>query len=121
MRTLNHRVLALIILLACFTAAGFAQTSGAGTITGEVRDPSGASVPGAAIVLHNTDTGVDRTLQSNDSGIYVVTFVPPGHYEITASKEGFAKVLRKDLTLQVGQTLTIDFAMSVQTAPRPSR
>ena len=42
---------------------------------------------------------------------YFAPFLQPGRYEVTASKAGFAKVVRKDLTLDVGQTLTIDFAM----------
>src|SRR4051812_22592659 len=107
---LNSRVqkFALFAFLTCAGAA-FGQTSGAGTITGTVKDPSGSTVPGAAVSIKNTDTSSERSLQTNESGIYVATFVPPGHYEITTSKEGFAKVVRQALTLQVGQTLTIDF------------
>jgi len=110
--------LACLTLLALFTAwtsLSFAQ-GGVGTINGTITDPKGLSVPGAAVLIHNTDTNIDRTVTTTDAGLYTATFLPSGHYEVTASKEGFAKQLRKELTLQVGQTLTIDFAMVIQAA-----
>ena len=90
------------------------QTAGSATITGTVTDPSGSVVPGAAVTIHNTDTGIERKTQTSDAGIYTAAFLAPGHYQIEASKQGFTAVLRKDLTLQVGQTLSIDLAMAVQ-------
>ena len=56
-----------------------------------------------------------QALATNGAGIYVAPFLPPGMYEITATKAGFAKVLRTNLTLQVGQTLTIDIPLPLQT------
>jgi len=66
------------------------------------------------VAIKNVDTGVTRSIQGNEDGIYVAPFLLPGHYEIRAGKSGFATMLRKDLVLQVGQTLAIDFAMTVQ-------
>src|ERR1700732_3685261 len=99
---------AFFVLLACAASAAFGQTSGAGTITGTVKDPAESSVPGATVVIRNTGTGIERPSQTNEVGIYVAPFVQPGHYEITVSKPGFAKMVRQDMTLQVGQTLTVD-------------
>src|SRR5260370_31484899 len=109
------QIAAGLILLLCAAATAYGQTACAGTITGTVRDPSSAIVPGASVVVRNTDTGIERSLQTNEAGIYVAPFVQPRHYEITVSKAGFGKVVRQNLTLQVGQTLTIDFAVAVQT------
>jgi hypothetical protein len=95
---------------------GLAQLSGSGTINGSVTDASGAVVPAADITIHNTDTGIDRKTRTTDAGDYTAAFLPPGHYEIQTGKTGFATVLRKDLVLQVGQTLTINLALSVQAA-----
>jgi hypothetical protein len=108
----------LLVVAALATLAGtaFAQGAGSATITGTLTDPSGAVVPDAAVVIQNTDTGIARNTQSNDAGIYVVPFLQPGHYEVRAGKTGFNTVARKELTLQVGQTLTVNFAMTVQTA-----
>jgi hypothetical protein len=102
-------------LWALSAPAAFAQSSGSGTITGTLTDPNGGAVPAASVLVHNIDTGIDRPYQSNDAGLYSATFLQPGNYEVTVSKAGFATVLRKDLTLQVGQTLSIDFKMQVQT------
>ena len=113
----SHRTgaaaIAFLVGLTCQTGL-FAQSAGSGTIVGTVKDPANAVVSAATVTVHNADTGSDRTVQTNDSGAYSATFLPPGPYEITVSKAGFTKVLRKDLTLQVGQVLTVDFALQVQ-------
>lgn len=91
-----------------------AQTAGSGTINGTVTDPSGSSIPGAAVLIHDADTGLDRPIQTNDAGIYSAAFLQPGHYDITVSKAGFTKVDRQGITVEVGRTITIDFKMTVQ-------
>lgn len=106
---------ALLMAVLCAGMA-LAQTAGSGLITGSVTDPSGAVVPKATVVLHNTDTGTDRQTESSDSGIFSASFLQPGHYEVRVAKPGFAAVLRKDLTLQVGQTLSLDLRLQVQQA-----
>jgi len=103
---------AVVALLSSFT---YAQTSGFGTISGTVTDPSGSVVPGASVAVKNTDNGIERKILTNDAGLYAASFLQPGHYEVGVSKPGLTTSLRKDLTLQVGQTLTIDFPMTVQT------
>jgi hypothetical protein len=94
--------------------AAFAQSAGSGTITGTITDPKGAAIPDGSVTVHNSDTNADRTVNSNETGLYTVPFLQPGHYEITVSKMGFAKVVRKDLSLQVGQTLSVDLALPLQ-------
>src|SRR5690348_5642442 len=103
----------LVIFLA---AAAWSQTTGSGTITGTVRDPNAAAVPDAAVTVHNSDTGIDRSLQTNEVGLYSAPFLPPGNYEVTVAKAGFTKLVRKDVTLQIGQTLTLDLTLSIQAA-----
>src|ERR1035441_9536275 len=106
----------LSVMLTTLPNRGLAQLSGSGTINGSVTDASGAVVPAADITIHNTDTGIDRKTRTTDAGDYTAAFLPPGHYEVQTGKAGFATVLRKDLVLQVGQTLTINLALSVQAA-----
>ncbi len=99
-------------LLAAAALPAAAQTSGLGNIAGTVTDSSGASVPGATIVVTDTDTGVSRTLTSNSDGSYNATFLQPGHYEVVFGGGGtFAKIDRKNLVLTVGQILTVDAAL----------
>jgi len=90
------------------------QLAGSATINGTVTDPSGSVVPGAAVAIRNTDTGIERKTETSDAGIYNAAFLQPGHYQVEVSKAGFTSVLRKDLLLQVGQTLSIDLNLSVQ-------
>src|SRR5271170_4229948 len=90
------------VIIAVLTAGSIsAQTAGSGTITGVLTDQTGAAVPGATVIVRNTDTGIDRSTATNDSGIYFATFLQPGHYEVSVSKTGFARLVRKDLTVQV--------------------
>ena len=98
-----------------FTGSLLAQTTGAGTIAGTITDPSSGAVPGASVAIRNTATGLERSLVTNEAGIYVAQFLKPGKYQITVSKQGFTKILRKDLSLQVGQILSVDLQMSIQT------
>ncbi len=88
-----------------------AQTTGAGTITGTITDPNGSVIPGVAMTVRNADTNVELPLVTNGSGIYVAQFLQPGRYQVTASKDGFAKVVRGNLTVQVGQIVTVDLSM----------
>jgi hypothetical protein len=103
----------LLAVLAVFPNHAYSQLSGSATITGSVTDPSGAVVPAADVTIRNTDTGSERKTQTSGAGIYTAAFLQPGHYEVRAVMAGFAQVVRKDLTLQVGQTLTINFALTL--------
>jgi hypothetical protein len=114
MRKNATRQLLSFFILALLAGAAFAQTSGSGTIAGTLTDPSGAVVPGAAVTIRETDTGIERKTATNEAGIYNATFLRPGHYEVSVSKSGFATVVRTDLTLQVGQILTVDFQPPIQ-------
>jgi hypothetical protein len=104
-----------LAILAFSATSAFAQTAGSGSIAGTIKDPAGAVVAGAAVVVHSTDTGADRSISTNDSGLYSAVFLQPGHYTVTVGKTGFTRVERKDITLEVGRTLEIDFALTVQT------
>ncbi len=109
-KALSVAVTAFVFSL-CSTLPVMAQTSGSGNIVGTITDPSGASVPNATVVVTNTDTGVSRTLTSNGAGLYAANFLKPGHYEVVASAASFGKIDHKNLTLTVGQILTVDAAL----------
>src|ERR1039457_5636384 len=103
----------LAFLMVCPNHAFF-QGAGSGTITGSISDATGAVVPAANVTIRNTETGIERKTQTSDAGVYTAAFLPPGHYSLEAGKSGFSSVLHKDLILQVGQTLAINVALSVQ-------
>ena len=104
-------VTAVALLTLCTTLPATAQSSGNGNITGTVKDPSGALVPGATVVVTNTDTGVSHTYTTDGAGIYTAAFLLPGHYEVAASASSFGKLDRKNIELTVGAIVTIDVAL----------
>ena len=102
---------------AVFTSASVqAQTSGAGAIAGTVTDISRAVVAGATVTVTNIDTGISHAYTTNAAGLYVAPFLQPGHYKVDATASSFGTVEAQDLTLQVGQTLTIDLTLVVKSA-----
>ncbi len=114
-RGLFFGILMSILLLAT-TLPSNAQTAGAGTITGTITDPSQAVVPEVSVTVTNIDTGVAHIYKTNDSGFYVAPFLQPGHYKVTATASNFGSVGANNLTLLVGQTLTIDLSLKVQSS-----
>ncbi len=113
-RQLSRSICKHISILCLLAGTVMAQTAGSGTITGTVTDPSSASVPGATVLVHNSDTGSDRTILTSEAGLYSATFLQTGHYDVTASKTGFSSVERKGILVEVGRTITIDLKMAVK-------
>jgi len=106
------RPLLLISLLALVSTMAQAQLSTA-SLNGVVRDPQGAVVTKASVVLRNADTGVERGTSTNDSGAYVFLNVNPGRYTLKASAPSFATNEVAAFVLAVNQTATIDVALTL--------
>ena len=100
------------LLISLSTAITFAQTI-TGSISGTVKDSSGAVLPNAQIQVLNQDTGVSRTLQSDAAGHYSALLLPLGNYQVTATAQGFQKEVRSGILLTVGREAVVDLAMSV--------
>lgn len=115
-RSLTTLFLAVAFFLALAGVQASPQTAGAGSIAGAVTDPSHAVVAGASVMITNVDTGVTHAYTTNSDGLYTAPFLAPGHYKVDASAPAFGTVEAKDLTLLVGQTLTIDLALAVKSA-----
>jgi len=104
--------LSLLVLLLAGTAT--AQVSSA-SVNGVIRDPNGAVIPGATIVLTSVDTSVERTSVSNGSGAYVFLDITPGRYTVAASAQGFNPQKFAEFVLAVSQIATYDFSLTVGT------
>src|SRR5206468_478046 len=102
----------LITWVLCSADSATGQ-SARGTITGIVKDPSGAVVPGADISIVEKATGVITQATSTDAGVYRAPYVPPGKYKISASLAGFKTAIADNVDVLVGQTVTVDFALEV--------
>ena len=107
----THRcAIALMSLLVCLPA--FAQSTG-GRILGRVADPSGAVLAGVKVTLTNEATAVSRSVQTNSSGDYVFVEVQPGNYDVSFEQAGFKQNLRKGVTVDVNQVVTLNQTMSI--------
>src|ERR1035438_4790105 len=83
------------------------------TILGTVADSTGATVPGAAILVKNVGTGQVQSTQSDTQGRYNVPDLGVGEYEVQAAKAGFSTLVHKGITLTVGSQGVVDFALAV--------
>ena len=101
--------LAILCTLPCLAA--FSQTTYA-TLNGAITDANNAAIPQARITAQNTDTSLTETRQSNASGNYSISPLPPGNYRITAEQNGFKKYV-ETITLTVGQEATINFKLQI--------
>lgn len=116
---LRSGLLPYLRLLAVLLAAGLAlplagrcQVS-TGDILGNINDPSGAALPGATIVLTNTQTQERHTVTSDQAGEYVFTLLQPGRYSIEVSANGFKPSKVSDITLSAGDRRRVVVGMTV--------
>ncbi len=109
------RVLATVMGGFLFLATVQAQ-SDRGTITGTVTDQAGAVVPGAAVAITNTDTGIATRVSTTDTGNYTVPSLPAGPYQVTVTKDGFKRYVQSGITVAVAQTARVDVDLQVGSA-----
>jgi hypothetical protein len=110
MMKFSNLLLFIIILTLCLPA--MAQTT-TGTISGRVVDSQGAVVGGAAVTVTSATTNVAHAVQTNNDGLYTVPQLLPGTYSVSVVTPNFRKEIRNNLTLQIGQTLDLEFSLSV--------
>ena len=95
-----------------FPARVSAQVVGA-TISGTVTDSSGSKMPGVNIVITNVGTGITTSASTKGEGTFGAPNLQPGNYEISASAKGFSTLIRKGITLTVGQELVLNLSLQV--------
>ena len=102
----------LLTLSLAFTSLAGAQS--AGSLRGQVLDPSGAVVPGASVIL--TQGAAMLSVQSGNDGVYLFKAVPPGSYKMTVQVSGFATFTKDGIVLAPGQArqLNVPLAIAVQ-------
>ena len=85
----------------------------AGSISGYVRDRSGAVLPGASVSAVQAATGYTRNATSDSAGQYIFLVLPPGRYKLTASARNFEKGVIEDVDVKVNDALHFDFMLQV--------
>ncbi len=108
-----YQFVVLVVLLLGLGLSAFAQEA---TIVGTVTDPTGATVPNASIAITNIDTGKVTQFSSNEAGQYVAPGLHIGHYTIKTQVAGFKPMEQKDIVLQVGDRLRVDFKLELGAA-----
>src|SRR5213592_1963147 len=105
----------LIGIVGVITLAGglvFGQNFSA-TISGFVRDSTGAVIPGTTVTAKHTETGLTRSVQTSEEGSYTMPALPVGDYEVTAEKPGFKTQVRQGITLVVAQEAVVNLTLDV--------
>src|SRR5215472_5050509 len=104
--------LSLPVMLALLVTNATGQTI-FGSITGTVRDQSGAVAPGANITVTNQDTGVSRRAPAGADGVYSVTNLLPGAYRLRAEQKGFNLLEQSDIVLDANRVVNVDVQLAV--------
>src|SRR6266568_2064150 len=111
-RSLTVWIFVTVAISILWTGQACAQVAGA-TLTGTVKDSSGAFIPNAQVVITDLATGVTRTVSPGGGGLYTAPNLLPATYEIRVTATGFSTQLRKGITLTVGSEQVLDFTMQV--------
>ena len=110
---MRRLILALALLAAAVTPAAAQSTAINGSIEGIITDQSGGVLPGVSVTITNLDTGDERVVVTNDSGLYRAPLLTLGKYRVTAELQGFKKLEQTGINLSAGQTAVISMKLGV--------
>jgi Carboxypeptidase regulatory-like domain len=102
----------VVVFLISVAVVGLAQVD-TGSLVGTVKDASGALLPGVTVTATNTDTGIATVTKTEQNGDYVITPLHIGRYSVSVEVTGFHREIRKDIVLDVQQTIRLDFSLKV--------
>lgn len=113
---MNPRIARMAVILSSLvilvsSVHSFADTNA--TVSGFVRDAQERAVPGAKVVFTNVNTGLKYAIETNGTGFYRQSELPPGVYRANVSKEGFAGIVKDDIELHVQDDVSLNFSLRV--------
>lgn len=109
-------ILSLVSICVLLVGLALGQSeSGSAAIEGVTRDQNGAIVQGAAVVIKNKETGLERTVTSNANGIFSSSVLPVGNYLVTGRASGFADSTAS-VVLSVGESTRVELTFQPQGA-----
>jgi hypothetical protein len=106
------RIVAIAVLGVLGLGSAYAQSTNSGDIRGTVTDSTGALLPGVTVTITNNNTGVTKTLVTNDAGLYDTSSIVIGNYKLTFEHAGFEIFERSSINLEVG-TSTINAQLKI--------
>ena len=104
----------ILFTLLAMSSRGRAQDFRA-NLTGQVTDPSGATIKQAEISVVNVDSGTSYTAHTTDKGVYSIPYVLPGNYKVSVAAKGFKTAIQEKVVLLASQTFNQNFKLSVGT------
>jgi len=111
---MKHSVCQILVFLFClsavFTLSAVGQTV-TGSLVGHVEDAAGAVVPGARVVITDTNRGTTREITTNDEGNYSIGSVEPGIYRVEIEQANFKKFVRENVEVAINTTVRVDTAL----------
>ncbi|MGB9472209.1 MAG: TonB-dependent receptor [Candidatus Acidiferrum sp.] len=105
----------LMVLAMLISTCLHGQTTSTGALAGVVLDPSGAELPGVIIVLNDRGTGRTETATSDEHGRFSFLFLPPGTYQLQASKADFDSLILTELHVSLTETLRLEMRLQLAT------
>ena len=110
----KFRTLVIAGLLSAFAIwPGVARAATTGSISGTLKDPSGAVIPGVTLIATNTAQGIQNKTTTDDKGFYVFPSLPVGRYDLQAQVEGFRTAKRSGLVIDADSALHIDLTVEM--------
>lgn len=108
-----QRMIAVTALMVFLLISNLSAQVTTGTISGTVRDSTGAVIPNAKVTIKHSATGASRTVRTNGAGRYSAPQLALGDYEAVVEADGFQSVVRSGITLTLGREAILDFALEV--------
>src|ERR1700756_2191341 len=105
----------LFVVVAFFAAlclSSSARGQAIGSFSGNITDKSGSSIAGANVTVTSQGTGVVRDTKTDESGHYIINYLPVGLYPIHVEFQGFQPAETKDVRLQIDESRELDFALN---------
>jgi hypothetical protein len=111
----GFRRLAFVLVGAFLIAIPNAWAGVSGSVSGTIKDVSGAVIPKATVTLTNTSTGIKQTVTSDVKGLYAFSNMPVGHYDLEAVASNFGPYRRTNIAIDANSVLTVDATLIVGT------
>jgi hypothetical protein len=108
-----RRIIELTLFVLTLTNVALAQTVSVAQIRGNVKDPSGAALPGAEVKVTQTDTALIRNVLSDETGTFTLPNLPIGPYKLEVRLPGFSTYVQTGIVLQVNSNPTIPVVLQI--------
>ncbi len=113
LRVLGRAAITTLSLVILFGGASLLGQTTNGSIVGNVKDPSGAVLPGVTITVSNEDTKISRDVTTSQTGDFSASNLLPGSYSATAKLAGFKTLIRPGVVVRLNQATTLDLVMDL--------